>query len=60
MARLEGVKKAFGENVILKNFNGLVRKNDRIALLGNNGSGKTTLLTEFSKKSTTSTGGSDA
>ncbi|MCD4714901.1 MAG: ATP-binding cassette domain-containing protein [Clostridiales bacterium] len=44
MARLEGVKKAFGENVVLKNFDGLVRKNDRIALLGNNGSGKTTLL----------------
>lgn len=44
MARLEGVKKAFGENVILRNFDGLIRKNDRIALLGNNGSGKTTLL----------------
>ncbi len=44
MGRIEGVKKAFGDNVILKNFDGLVRKNDRIALLGNNGSGKTTLL----------------
>lgn len=44
MARVEGMKKAFGNNVILKNFTGLVRKNDRIALLGNNGSGKTTLL----------------
>ena len=44
MVRIEGVEKAFGENVILKNFKGMVRKNDRIALLGNNGSGKTTLL----------------
>ena len=42
MAR--GLRFAFGSRSILKGVDLLVRRNDRLALIGNNGSGKTTLL----------------
>lgn len=41
---VSGLKFSFGSNTILNGVDLLVRKNDRLALLGNNGSGKTTLL----------------
>lgn len=41
---LSGLKFGFGSNTILNGVELLVRRNDRLALLGDNGSGKTTLL----------------
>lgn len=42
--KIKGIQKSFESKLILNNINLLVRKGDRIALLGNNGTGKTTLL----------------
>jgi len=42
MAR--GLKFSYGQNTILDGVDLLVRRNERLALIGNNGSGKTTLL----------------
>jgi len=41
---LRGVKLSFGNTPILNGIDLLVKRNDRLALIGNNGSGKTTLL----------------
>lgn len=41
---LEGVSKAFGDNVLIKDFTYIMLKNDRLGIVGPNGSGKTTLL----------------
>lgn len=41
---LKGIRKSFEERVILDNINLLLKKGDRLVLLGNNGTGKTTLL----------------
>lgn len=40
----EGLSKAFGDTVILKNFSIKVQRGDRVAFVGPNGVGKTTLL----------------
>lgn len=40
----KNVYKAYNEKVLFDNFNSSVRKNERIAILGDNGSGKTTML----------------
>lgn len=42
--RLRSVRKAYGEDIILKDVNLTLKREDRIALLGPNGSGKSTLL----------------
>lgn len=41
---LKGIQKSFNERLIFEKINLLVKKNDRVVLLGNNGTGKTTLL----------------
>jgi ATP-binding cassette, subfamily F, member 3 len=41
---LDDVSKAFDTNVILKRSHGLIRRGDKIALIGANGKGKSTLL----------------
>ncbi len=41
---IEGVSKAFGDKVLIKDFNYIMLKNDRLGIVGPNGSGKTTLL----------------
>jgi phospholipid/cholesterol/gamma-HCH transport system ATP-binding protein len=44
LVRLENVRLAFGEKVILDNFNLLVEKKERLVVMGQSGSGKSTLL----------------
>ena len=41
---LEHISKAYGDNILLDDFNYIFLKNDRIAFVGPNGSGKTTLM----------------
>ncbi|ALO34392.1 ABC transporter ATP-binding protein [Colwellia sp. MT41] len=40
----EDVTVAFGDNVVIKNLNLLISRNDRLALIGANGTGKSTLI----------------
>mgnify|MGYP000383303905 CR=1 FL=1 len=42
--RLEGIQKSFGENVVLKEIDLLLRFQENTALLGRNGAGKSTLF----------------
>jgi ATP-binding cassette subfamily F protein uup len=44
LAEFYNVNKAYGDKIILKNFNMRIKKNDRIGILGRNGAGKTTFL----------------
>ena len=44
VAELENVSKAYGDKVLIKNFNTRILRGDKIGLLGPNGIGKTTLL----------------
>lgn len=41
---LEGIRKAYGDNVLIDNFTYNFLKNDRIGFVGSNGCGKTTLM----------------
>jgi len=44
VAELDGVQKAFGERVVVRNFSTTVLRGDKVGLVGPNGAGKTTLL----------------
>ena len=44
VAELEGVSKAFGERVVVRDVSTRVMRGDKIGFIGANGSGKTTLL----------------
>ncbi|WP_367568309.1 ABC-F family ATP-binding cassette domain-containing protein [Lacrimispora sp.] len=41
---LEGISKAYGEKVLMKDFTYIFLKNDRIGIIGPNGTGKSTLM----------------
>lgn len=41
---LEGLTKAYGEKLLMKDFSYIFLKNDRVGIIGPNGSGKSTLL----------------
>lgn len=41
---LEGITKAYGDKVLMKDFTYIFLKNDRIGIIGPNGSGKSTLM----------------
>lgn len=41
---INGISKAFGDKLLIKDFNYIMLKNDRLGIIGPNGSGKTTLL----------------
>jgi len=42
--RIEGLKKSFGEDIVLENLDLHVRFKERLGILGKNGSGKSTLI----------------
>jgi ATPase subunit of ABC transporter with duplicated ATPase domains len=44
VVKLEGVRKAYGDNLVYDDFDFLVRRNERWCVMGVNGAGKTTLL----------------
>ncbi|PLX17517.1 MAG: hypothetical protein C0601_07100 [Candidatus Muiribacterium halophilum] len=44
MLHINGLKKQYGEKVLFKDLDLHLRRNDRLALVGDNGSGKSTLM----------------
>lgn len=44
LVRIEGLKKSFGKNQVIKNFTLNIKAGEVMCLLGTNGSGKTTLV----------------
>ena len=47
---LQDIDKAYGERILLKDFNYTLKRGDRIGIIGANGSGKTTLLDIVAKR----------
>ena len=56
MIRLNNISIDYGGEYLFKNISLLIKKNDRIGLIGNNGSGKTTLLKILAKQQEVSSG----
>lgn len=56
IAEFFNVGKAYGDKIILKNFNMRIKKKDRIGILGKNGAGKTTFLKMLTKAERHDTG----
>lgn len=49
---LENVSKSYGDKVLLKDFSYLMKRDDRVGIIGVNGSGKTTLLEMIAGRAT--------
>lgn len=47
---VENISKAFGENLVIKDFSHIFTKEERVGIIGNNGRGKSTLLNIISGK----------
>ena len=56
IVELHNVGKSFGDLAVLKNFDYVFKKGDRIGIIGKNGSGKTTLLNLITEELQTDTG----
>jgi ATPase subunit of ABC transporter with duplicated ATPase domains len=57
VAKLSGVNKAYGEHVIYKSFDFLIRRRERWCVMGVNGAGKSTLLRLIAGESKADSGG---
>ena len=44
VAELEGIQKRYGDKIIVRDFNAILLRGDKVGLIGLNGAGKTTLL----------------
>ena len=44
VAELEGIQKSYGDKIIVRDFNAILLRGDKVGLIGLNGAGKTTLL----------------
>lgn len=53
---LSGVSKGFGDGAVVKNFDFLLLRDDRVGIVGMNGSGKTTLLNLIAGKTAPDSG----
>jgi ATP-binding cassette subfamily F protein 3 len=47
--RVSGLSKAFGEKILFENMDFLIKKSERVFIVGKNGSGKSTLLKQIIK-----------
>ncbi len=56
VAKLNGVNKAYGQHVIYKSFDFLIRRRERWCVMGVNGAGKSTLLRLIAGESNADTG----
>ncbi len=56
VVEINGVSKSYGTNKLINDFTYLLKRNDRIGIIGANGSGKTTLLDMITGRVTPDTG----
>lgn len=50
VVEINDISKSYGENTLIKNFTYLLKRGDRIGIIGANGSGKTTLLDMLTRR----------